>query len=155
MRLHLGYPSVTDEVAILDRQQESHPIETLEQVVDADELIRMQQLVKAIYVDPLVKQYIVSIAAGTREHEDVYLGASPRGSLGLMRTAQALALLRGQDFVMPDFVKELAQPTLAHRVIVNPAARVKDISPETVVADVVNRVPVPGARASQIGRAHV
>mgnify|MGYP006272125469 CR=1 FL=1 len=150
MRLHLGYPAkLEDEVEILDKQQTAHPIETLDQVGYAYELIRMQAQVKAIYVDPLVKQYIVSIAAGTREHEDVYLGASPRGSLGLMRTSQALALLRGQDFVMPDFVKELAQPTLAHRVIVNPAARVKDITAETVVADVVNRVPVPGARASR------
>lgn len=149
MRIHLGYPSTTDEVDILDRQQKAHPIDTLDQVVDVAEITRMQQLVKAIMVDDLVKQYIVLLAQATREHEDVYLGASPRGSLALMRTAQALALLRGEDFVRPDDIKALAQPTLAHRVIVNPSARVKDVTPERIVAEVLDRVPVPGARASR------
>jgi MoxR-like ATPase len=149
MRIKLGYPSPTDEVAILDRQQESNPIDTLGQAVDVTEIQQMQRQVKAIYVDPLVKQYIVELAGATRTHEDVYLGASPRGSLALMRTAQALALLRGQDFVMPDYVKELAQPTLGHRVIVNPSARVKDVTADRIVEDVLNRVPVPGARAGR------
>ncbi|MSQ10557.1 MAG: MoxR family ATPase [Dehalococcoidia bacterium] len=149
MRIELGYPSPDDEVAILDNQQTAHPLDSLEQVVDVPEIERMQRQVKAIMVDPLVKQYIVAIANATRQHEDVYLGASPRGSLALMRTAQAMAVLRGEDFVPPDYVKELAAATLVHRVIVNPSARVKEITPKRVVADVLERVPVPGARASR------
>ncbi len=149
MRIQLGYPSPTDEVLILDAQQESHPIDTLQQVVDVPEIMRMQQQVKRIAVDPLVKQYIVSLVKATRDHEDVYLGASPRGSIALMRTSQALALLRGRDFVQPDEVKDLAQVTLSHRVIVNPSARVKDVTSDRVVADVLARVPVPGARAGR------
>src|SRR5439155_4324343 len=93
MRIHLGYPSVTDEVIIMDRQQHQHPIEELEEVTNANEIGRLQAAVKAVYVDPLIKQYIVSLVEATREHPAVYLGASPRGSLALYRTSQAMAML--------------------------------------------------------------
>ena len=149
MRLQLGYPSVTDEVTILDRQQLAHPIDELEQVVEVSELLRMQEELKAIHVDPLVKQYIVALVDATRRHEGVYLGASPRGSLSLFRTSQALALLRDRDFVLPDDVKSLAVGALSHRIIVNPASRVKDVSSDKIVQDVLDNVPVPGARASR------
>jgi MoxR-like ATPase len=149
MRIQLGYPSITDEVAILDSQQVRHPVETLEQVVDLDELIQLQEQVKTIYVDPLVKQYIVSICHATRHHEGVYLGASPRGSLALFRTAQALSLLRDRDYVLPDDIKALANFTLAHRIIASPASRVKEISPDKIVQNVLDSVPVPGARAGR------
>ena len=149
MRLRLGYPSQTDEVAILDRQQLQHPVETLEQAVDVQELLRLQEQMKTIYVDPLVKQYIVSLVDATRHHEGVYLGASPRGSLALAHTAQAAALLEGRDYVLPDDIKRLAQATLGHRVIVSPASRVKEVSSDQIVEDVLRMVPVPGARASQ------
>ena len=148
MRITLGYPSNTDEIIILDRQQLSHPIEDLEQVVEISELRRMQEAVKSIYVDPLVKQYIVAITDATRHHDGVYLGASPRGSLALFRTSQALALLHDRDFVLPDDVKVLAISTLSHRVIASPSSRVKEVTSDQIVQEVLERVPVPGARAS-------
>ena len=147
MRVHLGYPSTTDEVLMMDSQQTSHPVETLAQVTDASEILGMQRAVKEIYVDPLIKQYIVSLVDMTRQHESVYLGASPRGSLALYRTSQARALLDGRDYVIPDDVKELAYATLGHRVIVSPSARVKSISSSDIILGCLERVPVPGTRA--------
>ena len=147
LRIHLGYPSQTDEVLIMDAQQNRHPIDELPAVITPEEVVEMQEAVGRIYVDPLIKQYIVSLVNATREHESVYLGASPRGSLALMRTTQAHALLDGRDFVQPDDVKLLAYPTLGHRVIVSPSARVRDIDSAQVVTEAVERVPVPGVRA--------
>ena len=147
MRVRLGYPSPTDEVLIMDAQQTLHPIESLDPVTNAAEVIELQQAIREIYIDPLIKQYIVTLVNATRQHESVYLGASPRGSLALMRTVQAFALLEGRDFVQPDDVKLLAEPTLAHRVIVSPGARVRNIDSGQVVEECIGRVPVPGARA--------
>jgi MoxR-like ATPase len=147
IRVQLGYPSATDEVIIMDRQQLRHPVEEVGQVTDASEILRLQEAVKRIYVDPLIKQYIVQLVEATRKHEAAYLGASPRGSLALYRTSQAFALLAGRDFVIPDDVKALAHAALGHRVIVSPAARVKNITAANVVGDCLTRVPVPGARA--------
>jgi MoxR-like ATPase len=147
LRVHLGYPSATDEVIIMDRQQTRHPVEDLGQVTDAGEILRVQEAVKAMYVDPLIKQYIVQLVDATRKHESSYLGASPRGSLSLYRTSQALALLEGRDFVIPDDIKALAYPTLGHRIIVSPAARVKGVSAADIMSDCTTRIPVPGARA--------
>jgi MoxR-like ATPase len=147
MRVHLGYPSNTDEVLMMDKQQMAHPVESLEQVTDANEIIQIQEAVKEIYVDPLIKQYIVGLVDMTRQHEAVYLGASPRGSLALYRTAQAQAMLDGRDYVIPDDVKELAYATLGHRVIVSPSARVKSVSAADIILGCLERVPVPGARA--------
>jgi MoxR-like ATPase len=147
LRVHLGYPSKTDEIVIMDRQQMVHPVEDLPQVTDASEVLRLQNAVKAIYVDPLIKQYIVEIVEASRKHESAYLGASPRGSLALYRAAQAFAMLSGRDFVIPDDVKALAYATLGHRIIVSPSARVKNISAANIVSDCLSRVPVPGARA--------
>ena len=147
MRVHLGYPSNTDEVLMMDNQQVSHPIDALEQITDETEILGVQRAVKEVYVDPLIKQYIVALVDATREHESVYLGASPRGSLALYRTSQARALLDGRDFVIPDDVKELAYTTLGHRVIVSPSARVKSISTSDIILGCLERVPVPGTRA--------
>ena len=147
LRIHLGYPSAIDEVLIMDAQQNKHPIDDLPAVITPDEVVEMQEAVGRIYVDPLIKQYIVSLVTATREHESVYLGASPRGSLALMRATQAHAMLDGRDFVQPDDVKLLAYPTLGHRVIVSPSARVRDIDSAQIVTEAVERVPVPGARA--------
>ncbi len=147
IRLQLGYPSPTDEVLVLDAQQEHHPVDQIEQVTNAQEVLQLQQAVKEIYVDPLIKQYIVALTNATREHEAVYLGASPRGSLALFRTAQAKALLEGRDFVIPDDIKDLALVTLGHRVIMSPGAKVKGTTTADVIAACLNRVPVPGARA--------
>jgi MoxR-like ATPase len=147
LRVVLGYPSQTDEVLILDAQERTHPIEEIGQVTTAEEVIELQDAVREIHVDPLIKQYIVSLASATRNHESVYLGASPRGSIALMRASQAFAMLEGRDFVQPDDVKVLAYPALGHRVIVSPAARVRNIEPAQVVDECIERVPVPGARA--------
>jgi MoxR-like ATPase len=147
MRVHLGYPTNTDEVLMMDQQQIAHPVDSLEQVTNASEIIGVQEAVKEIYVDPLIKQYIVGLVDMTRQHESVYLGASPRGSLALYRTAQAQAMLDGRDYVIPDDVKELAYATLGHRVIVSPSARVKSVTAADIVLSCLERVPVPGARA--------
>jgi len=147
IRIFLGYPSPTDEVLVLDQQQITHPVETIKQVTDANEILQLQRAVKEIYVDPLIKQYIVQLANATRDHESVYLGASPRGSLALFRTSQAKALLEARDFVTPDDVKELAMVTLGHRIILSPGAKVKGVTIGDVVANCLARVPVPGARA--------
>jgi MoxR-like ATPase len=147
LRIQLGYPTKADEIAVMDRQQLGHPIDALEQITDAAEILRLQTAVRQIYVDPLIKQYIVEIVEATRKHEAAYLGASPRGSLALLRASQALAMLDGRDFVIPDDVKALAFPTLGHRVIVSPSARVKNIGTDEIVRDSLARVSVPGARA--------
>jgi len=147
IRVRLGYPEPMDEVLILDQQQSQHPVETIGQVTNPTEIIQLQAAVREIYVDPLIKQYIVALANATRQHEAVYLGASPRGSLALFRTSQARALLEGRDFATPDDVKDLALVTLGHRIILAPGARVKGVSVADVVSECLNRVPVPGARA--------
>ena len=147
LRLHLGYPSATDEVLVMDAQQDRHPIEALSEVTSRGEVIELQGAVRDIYVDPLIKQYIVSLVNATREHESVYLGSSPRGSLALMRVSQAYALLEGRDFVQPDDIKLLAYATLGHRVIVSPGARVREIDSAQIVDEAIERVAVPGVRA--------
>jgi MoxR-like ATPase len=147
LRISLGYPSKEDEIKILDSQQFRHPIEGIEQVVTVQELIDVQEKVKEIHVEDLVKRYIVDLVSMTREHPDAYLGASPRGSLNLYRAGQVRAAIHGRDFVIPDDVKALAMAALAHRLIVSPSARIKDVDPRAVVEDVLQSVPVPGARA--------
>ena len=144
LRLSLGYPSTTDEINVLDRQQFAHPVNSLEQVVTVEELLAAQEAVRAIHVDPLIKTYLVDIVTQTRRHADVYLGASPRGSLAVFRTAQARAALHGRDYVIPDDVKALAEAALSHRIIIGPAARIKDISARSVIRDLLASVPVPG-----------
>ncbi len=146
MRISIGYPLHGDEIAILDSQQSTHPIEHISQVVSATELLEAQENVKQVYVDPLIKEYIVSLVSATRQHPDIYLGASPRGSLALYKTSRALAAVQGRDYVIPDDIKALAQPALAHRLIVSPSARIKDVNPKTVVEEIARSVPVPGAR---------
>ena len=137
LRIRLGYPGKDEEIEILDRQQHQHPINSLQQVVGIEELLAAQEAVREIYVDPLVKEYIVNIVRQTREHPDVYLGSSSRGALAIYRLGQARAALLGRDYVLPDDVKALAGPALGHRIIVGPAARIKDIEPEQIVQDIV------------------
>jgi MoxR-like ATPase len=147
LRLSLGYPNAANELDMLDRQQFAHPIEKLEQVVSVDELLVAQSAVRSVHAEPAIKSYLVEIVTQTRKHPDVYLGASPRGSLALFRTAQARAALHGRDYVIPDDIKALADAALAHRVIIGPAARIKDVSPRGVIRDILGSVPVPGGSA--------
>jgi MoxR-like ATPase len=146
MRISLGYPSPEDEIAILDSQQYVHPVEALEQAIDVQELLDAQEKVKEIYVDPLIKEYIVTLVKATRNHPDVYLGASPRGSLALYKTGRARAAILGRDYVIPDDIKALAMTALAHRLIISPSARIKEVDPRAVVEEILNSLPVPGAR---------
>ena len=146
LRITLGYPSRTEEVAIIEMQQTAHPVDSVEQVVSVEEVAVLQAAAREVYVDGLIKEYVVNLSDATRRHEAIYLGASPRGSLGLFRAAQAKALLEGRDYTMPDDVKDLAEAVLAHRLIVNPASRMKDITGSTILTEILDRVPVPGAR---------
>ncbi|PWB53079.1 MAG: AAA family ATPase [Anaerolineales bacterium] len=144
LRLRLGYPDINDEINILERQQYHHPVTDLQQVAPAEELLSAQEAIKSVFVSPAVKRYIVELTRQTRQHGDVYLGASPRGSLALFRTSQALAAMQGRDFVLPDDIKTLVKPALSHRVILGPAARLRDLSSEQVLDEILNTVPVPG-----------
>jgi MoxR-like ATPase len=146
MRIRLGYPLKHQEIDILDRQSRHHPIEDLDQVVSVEELMEAQEAVKGIYIDNTVKEYIVDLVTVTRDHPDVYLGASPRGSLALFKATRAWAAVNGRDFVLPDDVKLLAEPTLAHRLIVSPSARIKNVDTRQVVEDALSHTPVPGSR---------
>jgi len=146
MRISLGYPSTEGEIKMLDDQQHIHPISRVEQVVSAAELLDAQEKVKDVYIDDLVKEYIVRLVKTTRKHPDVYLGASPRGSLALYKTGQARAAVLGRDYVLPDDVKALAMVTLTHRLIISPSARIKNVDPRSVIQEILDGTPVPGAR---------
>lgn len=150
VRLELGYPMVEDEINMLDSQQFSHPINSLEQIVSEEDLRQAQEAVKEIFVSPLVKRYIVDLVRATRSHPDVYLGASPRGSLALTRTSQARAAILGRDYVLPDDIKALALPTLSHRVILGPSARLRDLTTSQVISEIVSKLPVPGGDVRSI-----
>ena len=145
IRIQMGYPQPADELRILSSQQYQHPIQNLQQVVSLKELLSAQQQIKDVYVANEVQQYIINLITASRRHSDVYLGSSPRGSLALFRTAQARAAMTGRDFVIPDDVKALAEVTLAHRIIVGPAARIKNITSRTIVQDILQNTPVPGS----------
>jgi MoxR-like ATPase len=144
LRLRLGYPDTNDEIKILERQQFHHPVNDIQQVASAEELLNAQEAIKSVYVAPVVKHYIVELTRQTRQHADVYLGASPRGSLALFHTGQALAAMLGRDFVLPDDIKTLVKPALSHRVILGPAARLRDLSSDQVLDEILSTVPVPG-----------
>ncbi len=146
MRIELGYPRRADEMTVLETQQRAQPLDEISQVVEVRELVEMQQRTREVYVDRLVREYIVELVNATRQHPDVYLGASPRGSLALDHTAQARATLMGRDYATPDDVKYMAVPTLAHRLIVSPGAGVRNTSTNDVVLELLESVPVPGAR---------
>ncbi len=144
IRLDLGYPSISEEVTIMERQQYRHPIEDLGQVAEESDLILIQDAVKTIYVDQAVKQYIASVVESTRHHPAIHLGASPRGSLALFRTSQAHALIQGRDFVLPDDVKTLAEPVLSHRLVVSLSNNGYDGKGRAVISEILGKVPVPG-----------
>lgn len=143
MRVALGYPTKQDENAILLRYERQDPLETLEPVVSAEDLLQMQDQVKTVLVEESVREYVVDVVRATREHDAVELGVSPRGALALYKTAQALAALQGRAFVIPDDVKRLAPPVLTHRIIISPQTRLRGRRPEEVMAEVVDTVSVP------------
>jgi MoxR-like ATPase len=142
LRLRLGYPSFEEERMVVERAKQP-PLEELEQVISAREVVELQRAVKELHVDDSVADYIVHLVQATREHRDIYLGASPRGSISLYRTSQALAMIRGRDYVTPDDVKEMAPLTLAHRLIVKPEAQLRGAGAEQLVTEVLSQVKVP------------
>ena len=148
LRIRLGYPTSADERTILQEQRISHPLDSLEVVLEVAELRKLQSAVREIYVDPAVADYIVRLVNATRTHPDVYLGASPRGSLALYRTGQALAAISGRDYVIPDDIKALAESALAHRLIIKTSSSMHDIDPRQVVAELLNTVPLDEAKTA-------
>jgi len=144
MRVRLGYPNSPDDIEILNRQQIRHPIDVLKPVIKIKELREAMEEIKTVFVSEPVKRYVVDLTKRTRLNSDVYLGASPRGSLALFRTGQVAAALAERNYVLPDDIKQLAIPVLAHRVIVGPAARLREVSSEKIIQEILDGTPVPG-----------
>jgi MoxR-like ATPase len=144
LRLRLGYPTLPDEIRVLELQQLRHPVLDLEPVTTVEEMRKMQESIKRVFVANAIKRYIVELTRSTRESSDVYLGSSPRGSLGLFRAGQALAAIRGRDFVLPDDIKYLAPYVLSHRMVIQAAARMKNLNADQVVSEILHTIIVPG-----------
>jgi len=143
IRLSLGYPTLEEESNMLTRLRKSHPIDDLKPVVSADDVLACQEAVRDIHVDEKVKAYILEVVHASRSHEDILLGGSPRASIALFRTAQAIAAVNGRDFALPDDVKKMAHPVLAHRLILKPESRLRKRTPAAVVKDLVDDARVP------------
>jgi MoxR-like ATPase len=144
LRVRLGYPDFNDEIKILDSQQLRHPLESLTAVAKVKDVLQAADDIKSIYISPIAKRYIAELTRRTRQSGDIYLGASPRGTLALSRASQARAALSGRDYVLPDDVKDLAVPVLGHRIIVSPAARLRELSADRIVQEIVHTTPAPG-----------
>jgi len=152
LRLRMGYPEPADEMRILDEQKRSHPVDQLTPVASVEDVTELQRAVREVYVDPAISDYIVRLVSATRSHPDIYLGASPRGSLSLYRASQALAALMSRDFVIPDDVKTLAEPTLAHRLILKTAASIRGVDGRGIVSEMLMTVPIQAAQPSPEGQ---
>ncbi len=148
MRIKLDYPDFDDEIDVLKRQLLRHPIDDLETVVSAAEVLQAQDAIRRVHVEQSVYQYIVELVRKTRQHEDTYLGASPRGSLGLLRASQARAVMFGRDYVIPDDVKALASAVLGHRIILAPGAHLRDLDESKVMHELLDKIIVPGGSYS-------
>jgi MoxR-like ATPase len=143
LKMKMGYPDVDEEIEVLNRAQKVPPIEDLYPVIDLEGLIALQKEIKEVYVDPTIKRYIVDVVNLTRNFSGVYLGASPRGSIALMKTAQAYAFMYGRDYILPDDIQYLAPFVLSHRIILKSEAKFEGISAEEIVTRVIARIPVP------------
>jgi MoxR-like ATPase len=143
MRFSLGYPKMDEELQMLDLLQHRHPLEDLQPVITVDELLACQAAIRDIHVDEKVRQYLLQIVHDTREHEDLALGASPRASIALFRSGQAMAAVRGRTFVQPDDIKRVAGPILNHRVILKPDSRLRKVTAEDIISDIVAEIAVP------------
>jgi MoxR-like ATPase len=149
VRLSLGYPSEEEEGKMLELLRREHPIDKLSAVVSADDVVACQQSVREVYVDPKVRDYIVEIVRNSREHDDVALGGSPRASMALYRASQALAAIRGHDFVLPDDVKRMAPAVLCHRLIVRPESRLRKVTAAAIVTEILTETSVPTLNSAQ------
>ncbi|MFE4353720.1 AAA family ATPase [Peribacillus butanolivorans] len=147
LKMKMGYPGVDEEIEVLHRAQYTAPLEELESVITIEELIALQEEAKAVIVDDTIKRYIVNLANRSRTHERVYLGVSPRGSIALMKAAQAYALLQGRDYVLPDDVQYLVPFVFAHRLILKPEASYEGVDAGMVIHEIVATIQVPVKRA--------
>jgi MoxR-like ATPase len=143
MKVSLGYPHLLDEILIIKGQQLQHPIELISAVTNQEEIISACLAVKQIHVSAAIEKYIVLLVRETRHNESVYLGASPRGSIGLYKAGQALASIQGRDFVLPDDIKKVAEPVLSHRMVIKPSARLHNHTPAQVIKEVLDSVEIP------------
>jgi MoxR-like ATPase len=143
LKINLGYPNKDEEMTMLERFQKNDPLDTLESVAAPEQLTNLQQLRKEIRISAPVREYITDIVAATRNAENLRFGSSPRGSLGLMRASQGLAALRGRSYVLPDDVKQLVRPVLAHRIILNEEEKLRGQAPEHILTEIISRIPVP------------
>jgi MoxR-like ATPase len=143
LKISLGYPNKAEEMTMLERFQKDDPLVTLESVADPEQLTNLQQLRQEIRISAPVREYITDIVAATRNTESLRFGSSPRGSLGLMRASQGLAALRGRSYVLPDDVKQLVRPVLAHRIILNEEEKLRGKAPEHILTEIISRIPVP------------
>ncbi|TLS35314.1 AAA family ATPase [Pseudalkalibacillus caeni] len=150
LKMKMGYPTPEQELEVLNRTEHEHPIDQLDTVLDIDDLLDMQSKVKEVYVEESVKRYIVDIVNRTRSNRSVYLGASPRGSLALMKTAQAYAFMHNRDYVIPDDVKYLAPFVLSHRIILKSEATFEGIQAEQIIGEIIQRVRVPLRREERV-----
>ncbi|MDQ4025874.1 MAG: MoxR family ATPase, partial [Actinomycetota bacterium] len=147
MRLAMGYPSRGSELEILETHGRRSLLDELEPVADANEVNNLIKLAREVHVAPSLRRYIVDLSEATRDHPDVYLGASPRASLYLLRASRALAASRGRDYVVPDDIKDLSVPVMAHRVLLSPDAQMRGASSEDVLEGLAGRVPIPAKEA--------
>jgi MoxR-like ATPase len=143
MRVSLGYPGEQNEMVMLKAQQFDHPINDLDPAAGLDELMKTRTAVKSVHVSEPIEKYIVNIVAATRGNDDVYLGASPRGSLALYKLGQCRAAFSGRDYVIPDDIKAIAPYALAHRLLLQPSSRLQELKPEELIETLIERVKVP------------
>ena len=155
LRIRLGYPDFVDEIRILDGQRLKHPIEDLRSVAESQEVMQAAESIKSVFVSPAAKRYITDLSRRTRQSGDIYLGSSPRGTLSLSRASQARAALNGRDHVLPDDVKDVAVPVLAHRIIVSPAARLRELTADRIVQEIVRTTPMPGGDYQPVASSEV
>ena len=149
MRIAMGYPRLADELNVLRAQRTQHPIAALAALTTAAEIQALQQIVAQVYVDPVIDEYVLTIGRNTRRHDDITLGASTRALLTLVRIAQAYALLAGRDYVVPDDVRQCAVAVIAHRIMLGSSARLRGASPEHIIRDLVEAVPLPTQRTTR------
>jgi MoxR-like ATPase len=143
VRLSLGYPTMEEESRMLLKLQKGHPIDELSPVVKTEDWLACQEAVRDIHVDDKIRKYVLEIVHGTRSHEEVQLGGSPRASIALFRTGQAMAALQGRDFVTPDDIKKMAGPVLCHRMILRPEARLRRKSAQVILNEIIEEIAVP------------
>ena len=148
MRFSLGYPSMQEELRMLELLQHSHPVERLQPVAEASEIAAAQQVIRSVHVDPRVREYLLQIISQTRQNPDLALGGSPRATIALFRCAQAMAAIRGRSFVLPDDIKKIIAPVMNHRVIVRPESRLRKITGDKVIEEILGEIAVPTIEAS-------